>query len=468
MTQWTADNYLQDAARSVAQMKTAMEQNLGATVEMLGALPIQSLTISGASVTPLAETSAFLSLATPGGAASANLTNVVPTNIKPGAWIALRAANAGQTVVVKHASGGAGQFSLVGNADLSLADPTMILLLALSGTTWIEVGRFYGAQLSAAHAFYQTAGLGQNRFTGRQEFNRGAALTAAATLALGTDGNYFQVVGTTPILGISAAPAGTRVTLNFSSAGCLLVHGAGLVLAYGNHLTRAGDVLEFVSEGSGTWREIAPVGTPRVLDINAGDVTVANSRDVPTQIYAKTIEGNVLGTSRRIRCTLNGVWSFGAVQQFGSTTIYGTTFRIAYGATVMATVYIPGGVWDNSRTFPYTYTPWLTTQYVPLRLVIELQANGAANAQTCHVSGGAPMSSMNPAPGTGGATSVVTLYGVVLGSIFSDINGVFAPGFGSAAEDSTLAKTFSVTAEHNYGHPSNAYIMEHAMLEVLP
>jgi hypothetical protein len=468
MTDFTAANYLQDAARTVAQQKTAFEQNLAATKELLGGLPIQSLTISSSSVTPAAGSAAFLSLATPGGASTANLNTVVPTNIKNGAWIALRAANAGQTVVVKHGAGGAGQFSLVGNADLSLIDPSMVLLLALSGTTWVEVGRFYGNQITAAQTFYQTGGLGQNRFTGRQEWNKGATLTAAATLPIGTDGNYFNVIGTTTIAGFSAAPVGTRITLYFPSGGGLIVHGAGLNLAFGNYRPRAGDLLEFISEGSGTWREIAPVGAPRVLDINAGDVTVANSRDIPTQIWAKTIEGNVLGTSRRLRLTLNGVWSFGAVQQFGATTLYGTTFRITYGATIMATAYIPGGVWDNSALFPYTYTPWLTTQYVPLRLVVELHSNGATNAQACHVSGGAPGSTMNPAAGTGSATGVLVTFGVQLGSIYGDINGAFAPGFGGAAEDSTIAKTLSVTAEHNYGHPSNAYIMEHALLEVLP
>jgi hypothetical protein len=468
MTDFTAANYLQDAARTVAQQKTAFEQNLAATKELLGGLPIQSITISGTSITPAAGSAAFLSVATPGGAATANLATCVPTNIKNGAWVAMRAANAGQTVVVKHAVGGSGQFSLVGSADLSLADPSIVLLLALSGTTWTEVGRFYGNQLAAAHTFYQTAGLGQNRFTGRQEFNAGASLTAASTLTLGTDGNYFQVVGTTPILGISMAPAGTRITLRFTSSGCLLTHGAGLVLAYGNHLSRAGDVLEFVSEGSGNWRELAPVGTPRVLDTTATDVTVANLRDVEVTVYQKVIEGNVLGTARRVRLTLNGLWSFGAVQQFGATTLYGTTFRVAYGATVIGSIYVPGGVWDNSATFPYTYTPWLTTQYVHLPLVISLVGNGATNAQRAYIAGGAPGSTMNPAAGTGSATGVVTIFGVILGALYGDINGVPSPGFGSATEDSTVAKTLTVTCAHNYGHPSNAYVLDHATLEVLP
>src|SRR5262245_22571687 len=99
MTSFTSPNYLQDAARTVAQMKVALEQNLAATTELLGGLPIQSITISGSSITPAAGSAAFLSIATPGGAATANLNTCVPTNIKNGSWIAMRAATSGQVVV---------------------------------------------------------------------------------------------------------------------------------------------------------------------------------------------------------------------------------------------------------------------------------------------------------------------------------------------------------------------------------
>jgi hypothetical protein len=264
VTNFTAPNYLQDGARTVAEQKLAFEQNLQATKELLGGLPVTSITMSGTSITPAAGVSPFLSVATPGGAASANLANCVPTNMKNGTWMALRMANAGQVVVIKHAAGGAGQFSLAGNADLSLADPTVVLLVALSGTVWEEVGRFYGTQVTAAKNFYQVAGLGQNRFTGRQEWAKGANLASASTLVLGTDGNLFHVTGTTPILALSSAPAGTVVTLVFDGE-LRLAHDAALLIMLGghDHYTVAGDVFVFESEATGSWRHVAGPRLPK-------------------------------------------------------------------------------------------------------------------------------------------------------------------------------------------------------------
>src|SRR5262245_51584924 len=269
MTNFVAANYLQDGARTVAEQKLAFEQNLAAAKEMLGGLPLTTVTISGTSITPAAGVAPFLSVATPGGAATANLTNCVPTSMKDGTWLALRMANAGQVVVVKHAAGGSGQFALAGGADLSLIDPTMILLASLSGTTWTEVGRFYGNQTDAGRTFYQVAGLGRNTFTGRQEWDMGAALVAAATLTLGLDGNSFHVTGTTTITAISAAPIGTRIQLVFDGELTILHNAATLILKDGQNITtRAGDVLEFLSEGSG-WRQAGgdPLFDPRKRQI---------------------------------------------------------------------------------------------------------------------------------------------------------------------------------------------------------
>jgi hypothetical protein len=307
MTVWTAPNYLQDGARTVAEMKTAVEQNLAATKELLGGLPVTSITMSGTSITPAAGVSPFLSVATPGGAATANLTNCVPTNMKDGTWLALRMANAGQVVVVKHAAGGAGQFALAGTADLSLTDPSVILLAALSGTTWTEIGRFYGAQRTAFQSFYQTATLGQNRFTGRQEFNVGTTVTAAATLPIDATGNFFNVLGDTTITGMPLAPAGTVVTLYFNGSP-VLVHSASFYLGGYNIQAKPGMMLEFVATpgGAGWLLKTGGLGGTAVLDRAVTSLNVVNS-NVAVPIYDAIIPAGTLATlGSHVRSTVHG------------------------------------------------------------------------------------------------------------------------------------------------------------------
>lgn len=91
---------------------------------------------------------------------------------------------------------------------------------------------------------------------------KGANIASAATLTLGTDGNYFQVTGTTGITGISSAPAGTEIILEFQGALLLTHNGTSLILRGAtNYTTVAGDVLRFISEGGGNWRQSSIVGT---------------------------------------------------------------------------------------------------------------------------------------------------------------------------------------------------------------
>jgi hypothetical protein len=93
----------------------------------------------------------------------------------------------------------------------------------------------------------------------------GAALTAASTLTLGTDGNYFNVSGSVGITAISGSQA--YITLTFLSS-VTLTHSSSLVLAGARSVTaNAGDTYGFVNDGAGVWREAyrAVANTPTVL-----------------------------------------------------------------------------------------------------------------------------------------------------------------------------------------------------------
>lgn len=86
------------------------------------------------------------------------------------------------------------------------------------------------------------------------EFNKGADIASATALALGTDGNYFDVTGTTTITSIGTRRVGSVIKLHFDDA-VILTHSANLVLpADAVVVTVAGDEVEFYEYATGQWR----------------------------------------------------------------------------------------------------------------------------------------------------------------------------------------------------------------------
>lgn len=91
----------------------------------------------------------------------------------------------------------------------------------------------------------------------RVHLAKGADIASAAALTPGADGNYFHVTGTTTVTSIAAAQAGSVIYLEFDGAVLLTHNGTSLILQGAtNYTTAAGDVLAFMSEGSGNWREL--------------------------------------------------------------------------------------------------------------------------------------------------------------------------------------------------------------------
>ena len=97
---------------------------------------------------------------------------------------------------------------------------------------------------------------GSRTIVGIVRWLKGADLASAATLQIGSDGNYFDVTGTTTITALSSEPAGTIISLQFDGALTLTYNATSLILQGSVDLTTAaGDLLVFVSEGNGNWRE---------------------------------------------------------------------------------------------------------------------------------------------------------------------------------------------------------------------
>lgn len=124
--------------------------------------------------------------------------------------------------------------------------------------------------------FIGNASRGGNTFTGTQKWAKGADVASATALTVGTDGNYFDVTGTTTITSITTVGVGTVIKLHFDGSLILTHHGTDLVLPGGaNITTAAGHEAEFVEYATGVWRctcytkadGTAIVSPPRVENI---------------------------------------------------------------------------------------------------------------------------------------------------------------------------------------------------------
>ncbi len=84
---------------------------------------------------------------------------------------------------------------------------------------------------------------------------KGADVASAAALALGKDGNYFDITGTTAITSIGTLGIGTVVTLQFDAVLTLTHHATDLVLPGGADIvTATGDHALFMEFAAGDWR----------------------------------------------------------------------------------------------------------------------------------------------------------------------------------------------------------------------
>lgn len=104
-----------------------------------------------------------------------------------------------------------------------------------------------------------------------QRIAKGADVASATTTTLGTDGNFFDITGTTGITSIAAMTAGLIVFLQFDGV-VTVTDGSNLKLN-GNFTSAAGDSLTLISDGTNWW-EIArnPAFVPTAANALAGSV----------------------------------------------------------------------------------------------------------------------------------------------------------------------------------------------------
>ena len=145
--------------------------------------------------------------------------------------------------------------------DLNAGDPILAAdLNALSDDTIDGTTGHQHSGSQDGHATLKPTTIGSGAsvtWDGRVLFDKGADLASGSAMTPGTDGNYFDITGTTTITSIATLQAGTIVIFQFDGALTLTHNATTLILqGSGNLVTAAGDIVAFISEGSGNWREL--------------------------------------------------------------------------------------------------------------------------------------------------------------------------------------------------------------------
>ena len=84
-----------------------------------------------------------------------------------------------------------------------------------------------------------------------QTGTKGGDIPSAGTMVIDTDGDYFDITGTTGITGMTVA-AGRRFTLQFDGAVVITDNAAITLSGAANFTTAAGDILSFVATAANT------------------------------------------------------------------------------------------------------------------------------------------------------------------------------------------------------------------------
>jgi hypothetical protein len=146
--------------------------------------------------------------------------------------------------------------------------------------------------------------------TGGLNLAQGADVVAANALVLGTDGNSFDITGTTTITSIATLGVGTFVTLQFDEVLTITHHATDLVLPNGADIvTKAGDICTFYEYAVGDWRLVSSniVRTKGSDVASAAALPVINDGDFFDVTGTTTITSiNSIGVGKQIVLQFDG------------------------------------------------------------------------------------------------------------------------------------------------------------------
>jgi hypothetical protein len=148
-----------------------------------------------------------------------------------------------------------GSETINGASTLALADGDWAILQC-DGTGWRALKSYDVSAYLALAGGTMTGDLVMS--SAQIQGAKGADVASAAALTLGTDGNFFDVTGTTTITSINTVKVGTTVILQFDAALTLTHHATDLILPSGaNITTAAGDIAIFTEYATGDWKCVA-------------------------------------------------------------------------------------------------------------------------------------------------------------------------------------------------------------------
>ena len=156
-------------------------------------------------------------------------------------------------------------------------------------------------------------GTGLIKLNDLVKFTMGNDIASAGALTLGTDGNMFDITGTTTVTSIGTIGIGALVILQFDGALTLTHHATDLILPGGaNITTAAGDIAVFYEYASGDWRcisyqvaAVAPGGGGAFEKIAHTDASAASNTDftglTAHDYYMLILDAVVMSTTARLQ-----------------------------------------------------------------------------------------------------------------------------------------------------------------------
>lgn len=204
---------------------------------------------------------------------------------------------------------------------------------------------------------------------------KGADIASANALVLGSDGNYFDVTGTTTITSIGTmGVAGFEATLQFDGILTLTHHATDLVLPGGaNITTAAGDEAEFKEYEADKWRctnytkasgfpvQTEEIEEKAIRDISRGLIVKTNTGDTDHDIdidadeSALTNSSNVSYKATSVNLTMVGDASVGANALDAGSLANNTWYYlwVIYNGSTVASL---GSTSSTAPTMPSGYT----------------------------------------------------------------------------------------------------------------
>lgn len=144
-----------DVFARINQTGTQALSTIAGYLTLLGGEAASNQTIAAGVITP---DRAITRVETELGAASDELTNIALTNFPDGRILLIRPLTSGHAVIVKNASGGAGQIQLAGGVDFTMTATSSYLWLRATSTDWVEIGRSWGADQDGERAWLELQG----------------------------------------------------------------------------------------------------------------------------------------------------------------------------------------------------------------------------------------------------------------------------------------------------------------------